>query len=739
MDGWYVAELRGVDDEENGLNVYALLRNLNEDTGIMYAAGNVDSEEPNTFFGAGLGALAVNEYPMSTLDLEMGGVGIYNTFDDKLFAAQVHYNDISNWNEDEGVWEKIGNALSITMLASKFDQFQRWHGFSSFISNIGELIFPEAEASEVNSFLWHPSDDGSHPFSSYDLLHDSITTYDGAAFHGAAGGYGEDGFLYGGGRALYVAPDGEDGYDAGIMFIREIGGLYSQTSNIFAYQEIVETMPLIYGTEFGPEDLYPGGAIVEDSWDSGNYVNPIPGGGLLSGPLDDHLNMYFNGQDWGIWDSEYHFQYTPFGGSEWFALGTGDFINDTFEGSLYYITHGELYGESSMQFETIGFSLAWDTEEEMGVRTFYSGTTMGMCNSHFHGIGLGTYFNDTFFGDFVTPFSTDVFDSRVLMFAQSPPPTPPEWFGGYLNDGALDGYIGANWVYGSEIGFAPTEDYLRHGLIALWLRGYYYMPPEGEYDEWFLPIGGYGFPEMVPDPERGPNIWTGDKDLVWLGSIRGTSWQDGALHGTCKGFWYTKHEDEGVWVSAGFFGGSGGEGELVGGAVGNYIDGEDFEWNAMAVAEWVEVTELFDESIFNAVNDFVTDAPIVEIYNYQGLAGAGAFLGPGGAMGTINLNMDINFLTNAGGDRIWNAIIEGGFDLGGASVVNGWNASFVDGDNHIDFAGDIWDDATNSWHANVSGVWESHLISGGSQAAGVFDSEDGTMLGIGTGGWTNAD
>ncbi|MFH1754059.1 MAG: FecR family protein [Candidatus Omnitrophota bacterium] len=742
LAAWYVAELHGIDDNGDSMELYLLSGDMDEGSCLAYVVGSRYRdmgdgyfESIETFFGAGLGEDRYSGSYEGTLDIELGAAGIFNTFDKELYGVQVFNYNIVDWSESESAWMDMGRSLSISMLASKFDQFKRWHGFSANISLIGDILFSVA-AEEAASFLWYQNDGDGNAFKSYDIFRDTMTTRDGAAFYGVAGGAADDGYLFGGARALYVAPaEGGDGYDAGIMYVRDIEGLYSHESQMLAYQGLVTTMPLVYGIDMNPEDLYPGGSVIQNSWDSGNFTTVLPGGGLLSGSMGDHLDFSISGEPWGVWDNAYQLQYTPNGESRWFAMGTGDYLKDGVEGAIRYVTFGEVLGERSMGFDIVGISLEDDT------RAFYKGNVAGIYDSYFNGSGVGTYFNEKFFGDFTTPYSADVVeaDSRILMFAQSPPDPidgtyTQEWYGGFLNDGEFvqNSYIGVNFAYGCEIAFAPSEDYLRHGLTVLDLGGVY-VPMES-YGEWYLPIGGYGFREAIPTPGSEYAWDPVQQDLVWLANINGTEWKNGTLRGTFKGFWYAKHDDgEFMTTSAGLLGGNGNEGDLVGGIIGNYVDGDDYdEWDATIVAEWVEVTSRFGESMFGIIEDFITNAPIVAIYSYSLLSGSGAFqLAGGGAL--TNVAMDINFLSNATGN-IWTSIINGEY-----SGLTGdiWRLSWTGDSGYINFYGDLWDDLTKEWHANVSGVWDTHFISPGSEAAGTFDG--GIFTGIGTGRWTWAE
>jgi hypothetical protein len=173
----------------------------------------------------------------------------------------------------------------------------------------------------------------------------------------------------------------------------------------------------------------------------------------------------------------------------------------------------------------------------------------------------------------------------------------------------------------------------------------------------------------------------------------------------------------------------------VGGVVGNYIDGEDFEWEGLAAAEWVEVTDLFDESIFNSMQDFLNNVPATDMYAYNDMASqiGGGFTNPGGAL--MSAAMDMSFLTNAAGANIWTAIINGQYDGGRAGGP--WAISWVEGENHIDLTGGLWDNG--QWQATVDGVWDSRAIAEGAIAAGSYDPNiegpGGTFTGIGVGGW----
>jgi hypothetical protein len=717
---YYVSKLNGVYDEVGTLELYLLGKQLNNDTSLLYVTGASYPGQPMTYLGAALGTTIIDEE--GYIDFDIGAAGITNEFDFNLAGVSVPYNSLYAWDDAEEEWAQIGNSIYLAKLASKFPKSGRWAGYSSYFESIGELIL---SGPIDGPFVWLNNDEEGYYFSSYDPYRDSNTTLDGVSYYGGAGGGAEDNWIFGGARALYIAPSDtgtpqEPEYNAGLMFIKGLNGFYSDDSNMSSLNGIVETMQMVEDIGIDPELLHAGegGAVIEEpAWDenSGDLVCNLPGGGSLMGSLNDQMNMSINGQDWGVWDSDYNFSYVNNGFDSWTALGSADVISGGYTGKLYNTIVGYHYTDGAMELEMIGVSLV------NGMRTFYTGVAKGIYGSPFHGVGTGVFFQETVFGDFITPYSETVFDRNILFAMQSPVPGEWVWNGQFMTEGGAEGAIGARWVYGGGLAFSDRSgDFIGSGLSYLKIYGAY-AKPLNPVTGWRLPIGGLGWREASAQTPA---------SVAWIGTLNGETWESGKVWGTYEGLYFSQKDDDGkITTTMGVVGGDGSQGELNGKVIGNYLDGEDYTWEGLCVAEWVEVTDLLDPSIFNDFSSFMVNVPITEAYSDILQGGAGNFNIPnGGAL--YNVAFDFTFYENANSEIFWTGLVDGQFN---GNTDNNWTVGMMDSPDQVDIVGDLWDIATNEWHATVTGEINGYTFENGSELAGTFETEGGTFSGGGGG------
>jgi hypothetical protein len=214
-----------------------------------------------------------------------------------------------------------------------------------------------------------------------------------------------------------------------------------------------------------------------------------------------------------------------------------------------------------------------------------------------------------------------------------------------------------------------------------------------------------------------------------IGAVDGSAWVDGDIAGGLSGLSFTPGAGNAVKV-----------GTVKGDVEGGYIEVNPGvgTWNAAAAGEWVEVTELLDQTkMFGAsgiseLNKFV-NVPVTEVYS--NLLTSTACAG-GITSATMNLNLyalDPNVLNG-----IWTSLINGGYS--GPVNPTGWSATVTgdSGNTNVTIAGTQW--ANNQWVANVTGnvsVNGSSVNITNGQAGGTYTNPDaggaGTFTGVGAG------
>jgi hypothetical protein len=230
----------------------------------------------------------------------------------------------------------------------------------------------------------------------------------------------------------------------------------------------------------------------------------------------------------------------------------------------------------------------------------------------------------------------------------------------------------------------------------------------------------------------------------WSTALSGESASGAHIIGTASGNIWADHKVEGtfngIYVAPGQTAGSVSIGKVEGLVDGGYIevDAVSGTWNAASAGEWVEVSDLLDQTkMFGAngiaeLNKFV-NVPVTEVY--RNLLTSTACAG-GITSATMNLNLyalDPNVLSG-----IWTALINGGYS--GTVNPTGWSATVSGngGATNVTVAGTQW--ANNQWVADVTGtvnVNGSTVNITNGQAGGTYTNPDvngaGTFTGAGAG------
>lgn len=231
-------------------------------------------------------------------------------------------------------------------------------------------------------------------------------------------------------------------------------------------------------------------------------------------------------------------------------------------------------------------------------------------------------------------------------------------------------------------------------------------------DDWQLSLSGSSWRE---------------ESSYWFASVDGSAWSGGLVTGSMRGVWFesaaTEENPDAVRA-----------GSIKGGLVGDYVEveGESGTWTAISAGEWVEVTELLDQTLMfganglNELNNYV-NVPVTEVYSNLLTAGSGACTG-GITSAAMNINMYA--LDSYSLNGIWAALISGTY---GTVAGPGWTANVTNnaGDDVV-LTGTLWDTANNTWTADVAGTVGGNTITNG-QAGGTFG--DGSFTGVGAGTW----
>jgi hypothetical protein len=230
----------------------------------------------------------------------------------------------------------------------------------------------------------------------------------------------------------------------------------------------------------------------------------------------------------------------------------------------------------------------------------------------------------------------------------------------------------------------------------------------------------------------------------WSTALSGESASGAHVIGTASGNIWADHKVEGafngIYIMPGQIAGSASIGKVEGLVDGGYIEVDTVNgtWNAASAGEWVEVSDLLNQTkMFGAngiaeLNKFV-NVPVTEVY--RNLLTSTACAG-GITSATMNLNLyalDPNVLSG-----IWTALINGGYS--GTVNPTGWSATVSGngGATNVTVAGTQW--ANNQWVANVTGtvnVNGSAVNITNGQAGGTYTNPDvngaGTFTGAGAG------
>jgi hypothetical protein len=187
---------------------------------------------------------------------------------------------------------------------------------------------------------------------------------------------------------------------------------------------------------------------------------------------------------------------------------------------------------------------------------------------------------------------------------------------------------------GSYTSWLKYEQHDHSGYSEKW--GIFNIELGGKYDrptvsnEWNVALSG--------------DSWTGDHDY-WFAGVDGNKWSDGTILGGVSGVWFKSANDR-RYPNAVI------AGKITGNVVGDYIEvgGESGTWTAISAGEWVEVTELLDQTkMFGAnglreLNNFV-NVPVTEVYSNLLTAVAGACTG---AITSAYANVSVFSVNNPG-------------------------------------------------------------------------------------------
>ena len=710
VGNYYISKLSGTNDTGAPVNVYLLGRPIGSDSSMLYTVGMTQSEVLKSYLGMGVGETV----PVSqNMNFNIATCGIY-TQDEELFSVGIERNLLYDWT---GQWEETGSGIGVTRLVSHYTPQERWAGYPSTFNSIGEFY---NSRTPDESFVWYCDYDGGHPFSSYNPFEDTRVTSGGSSYYGLMGGASQSEWAFGNGIAIFLTPGGGGTYNAGLLILNHINGFYSDIIFRHIMEGDVETMQIAFDVGINPDLLYPGGAgaIEENVWDGpGNLLCDLPSGGSLNGTID-YTGMGITGQDWGIWGGRYHLQYNRTGNDSWIGFGTGDFVDQGADGDMYYALMGYDYNNKigTMRMRMVGVSFI---NGQISVQT---GIIDGMYDTYFHGVGSGMYFNEAFFPTFQNTYDPQLgIANRDILVCNDPPAGGAwGWGGDFDTAGGSAGSIDLDLLFGASIGYEDGLDGLLTGLCFLKMRGDY-QKPAAPITGWNMWLGGHGYDDLSPNTPP---------STVWFGNAGGNTWNSGAIDGTFKGMFFTRCYDDIAqeWTTTGgFIGGDGMPNEPVGKFIGHYVDGEDYTWEGICVAEWVEVTDLFDASTFDTISDFLFETPITELHSELLGGGAGDFL----AGGTLtSVTFDLTVYQNAALDLLWTGDINGLFS---GTTGPSWTVDWINGADQVTLAGDVWDPLTNQWHAAVSGTWGSYTFQEGSEAGGTFDAGTGTFTGIGAG------
>jgi len=711
IGNYYLSKLSGTNDADEAVNVYLLGRAIGSDSSMLYTVGTTQSEIVKSYIGMGVGETIADT---EVIDFNIATCGIY-TQHEEFVSVGIERNLLYDWT---GEWEETGDSIGITRIVSRYTPQERWAGYPSTFNSIGEFY---NSRTPDESFIWCCDYDGGHPFSSYNPFEDTRVTYDGASYYGLMGGASHGEWAFGNAIAIFLAPAGGEKYNAGAMILNHINGFYSDVFFKHIMEGRVETMEIATDVDITPDQLYIGSALESNTWDEAGILScDLPDEGGLDGTMD-YLGMRITGQDWGIWGGEYHLQYNQNGYDNWVGFGTGDFVDEGVNGKMYYALMGYNYAGES---DTMRMRVAGVTFIDGGQISFHTGVIDGIYDTYFHGVGSGMYFTEDFFPTFQNTYDFDlgISDRDLLVFCNPPEGKEWGWGGDFNTAGGRAGNIGFDFLFGATLGYEDGVDGLTNGLCFMKMQGGYEKPEE-LITGWDIFLGGHSFDEVSSTSAPG---------AVWLGKAWGDTWDSGTIDGTFKGLYFSKYYDEEleVWkTSAGFVGSDGTEGEPVGKFIGHYVDGEDYDWEGICVAEWVEATDLLDPSTFDTISDFMFETPITELHSELLDGGAGTFLA-GGAL--TDVTFDLSFYQNSALENVWTGIIDGSFS---GDTGPSWTVDWINGSDQVTLTGDVWDPLTNQWHADVSGTWASYTFVEGSEAGGTYDPDTNTFTGIGAGEW----
>ncbi len=499
--------------------------------------------------------------------------------------------------------------------------------------------------------------------------------------------------------AIYIDPDG----NAGLLTSNDVFGNYymfyedsGEEEGVWGVTGNFTPTPMVSVAELGitPENLewnIEDGYLYAEVYGVFDYANF---GEVIFGEGDSYIEGYdvwsettfiYDGkisQPWGIYDMKLAGEYTyynPGDSTVWFALIEGD-------GEFGY------RDEEGWDFWIGGMGGIWQDGEILGtLRALYitdedntglvKGDVFGLYNEDEVESDYGTWIGESI-GTFTEMGTTEDWEIDYSEFSGT-------GLGSFEGDGTLEDVS----VEGISFNIFDQD----WGIWAAGLNGTY----TGLNSPFRLAIG------YILDMEDSP-----EPDKYTLGTIDG-DWGLGELSGSFRGI--TLYESDNV----GKIGASMAEGDVI----GNYIDVDEFgtgTWQAAGIGEWVEVTDLLTPGTeglgftMDQLEQFImAEVPITETYYASLVAGSQGFI--------TAAAMDFSLYNN----WLWTALIYGMYE--GDSTD--WAVTLSEGTDSVTLDGTIWDEETNEWLADVSGVVDGNNITG--EAGGSWG--DGEFEGIGAG------
>jgi len=647
--------------------------------------GNSTTIDGGFFYGLTAGVWRSEKIEGSALAIYVDPDGIAGFLSGDL--GGVYYTDSSRWMA-EGIFgaEQISAGFdpeSVEILSGELTAYYligefQGGGYMQGLSVSGSTHFISGENWGIYSLYlgdgsnYYEKSEGSRIWSAlvsgYGLFGDgcSLGTMSGNVYGvsdiGNTGSWSGTVIGTWGEQEYYGADSGADGVYYGMMggiwdgeaMIGKMVGVYAQPGDIEPY---TSTLSIVEGS----------GSFYDDAIDvSIGYLNG--------------MSLNFPDSDWGIWSMNLGGTYSIASARDMsvFKLEMVGYSQPDGEGSgSYWVVLGS--GLSNNVSERISGAMIGMTLSDGRAIISYGDLLGAMIDSlNWEAIGLGQY---STMG--VTEYSNPEDESGFLDMLE---------FGYFSAKGSgsfsNDNLINATYMDATTINFYDQN----WGIWEANLGGTCDIETSS-----IFKIGLAGRTDNVGDYE----------DAYIIGTIAGTV-NNNAMAADFKGIWLESMGDG--MIKAG----------KIGGVVDGYIDVSESTgtWNAAAVGEWVEVTDLLttDKLGFDAdtLNKFVS-IPITEVYSNI-LTGVG-----GGMSAVANVALYQNSFAS-----IWTMLINGNYN---SNPGAGWNLTVGSGADSLNLQNGTWVDGT--WTADVAGTVGGNTATG--QAGGTYG--DGSFSGVGAGTW----